>query len=243
MSVGLRALSLAGLSAVVACGTHFTALQTTGASQLVAPESTLTYAIPIEAPKGHVEVASYGVVEVSIADTTTDERLRALHLRIIVTNVADRIWTLDTREQRLALEGRGLSAPAFASADPGSPPPQITVPMGGRRVVDFFFPLPADLALADPLPPFDALWRVSTEAKEAVVDRTIFQSLLMEPSKFPLGADYGNDYYWGPPYWHNPLYARASFRGTDIVPRDFAGHPLIIRRRAAQVAFRSPPRR
>lgn len=229
-------LAVAPVAALVACRAGFAVLPTTSATQAVAAESPVTYAIPRDAPRGLVKVVSYGLVEVSLGDTTANEHLRALHVRMFLRNDGDHSWTVDASAQRLALDGRGVSAPAFASADPGGPPPVITIPTGERRVIDLFFPLPGDLADAHTIPAFDALWRVRTDTG-VVVDRTPFQWLMVEPSAFYLGADYGDDYYWGPPYWYNTAYPRFAFAGTDIVPTDYAGHSVVVYRPAPETAF------
>jgi hypothetical protein len=135
-------------------------------------------------------------------------------------------WTFDTREQRVELDGRDVLAPAFASANAGTPPPVVSVDRNGKRVVDLFFLLPADLQHADAIPEFDAMWRVTAGAG-VIAERTPFERLAIEPD---YGAyddwDYGGDYYWGGPYWINPDFPYAG------VPFGYFGGGVAIHRSA-----------
>jgi hypothetical protein len=185
------------------------------------------YPVPPDAPKGDVRIASFGFADLTPNGVPDDEAhaLHALHLRVVVTDSGDHDWTLDTREQRIDLPLRGQSAPAFASADPnGTAPPVVTVPAGGRRVVDLFFPLPTDLQGAGQLPAFDTVWTVHT-ATQAVTQRTPFDRIIGPPVVTEF--DYGED-YWGPPYWNNPSYAAATFVGVAPLAPVFLGAPVVI---------------
>ena len=131
------------------------------------------------------------------------------------------------REQVVDLDGYGQSVPAYASANAGSAPPAITVSPMGKRVVDLFFPLPAQLQRAERLPSFDVVWKLRAEDKE-IAERTPFERIAVEPppSYDPI-YDYGADYYWGPPYFYDPLYGnRGYYRGAGR----YAGHPMYIHR-------------
>ncbi|MGH7438467.1 MAG: hypothetical protein ACRENE_22505, partial [Polyangiaceae bacterium] len=125
------------------------------------------YPIPPSTPTGDVRLASYGVAELA-PPGGSGRRLYAIHLHMSIADNGSAPFTVDTREQRLDLEGHGMSAPAFASADAGSAPPVVTVPTAGKRVIDLFFPLPADLEAPDNLPAFDAVWRVHADDQVVV---------------------------------------------------------------------------
>jgi hypothetical protein len=221
-----RCLMVALPALATACATEYTYVPRPGIEEPMGNRPAAEYAIPPEAPRGELQVASYGIVHVA-SQAAPDEYLHALHLRVIVRNDSDQPWTLDTREQRVELDGRGQSAPAFASANPGEPPPLVTIPPSGRRVVDLFFPLPADLQEASELPAFDAIWRVEI-GPQAVVERTPFERLQSEPTDYE-AYDYGYDYYWGPPYWYNPLYPEFTFFGPIWVAPELRGPPVTIR--------------
>ncbi len=184
------------------------------------------YPIPKDSPRGDLRIASYGLVDVG-PQSQSDKRIQAVHLRMTVINNSDLPWTLDTRQQRIDVEGYGTSVAAFASANAGSSPPTITVPAKGKRVVDLFFPLPAQLQKAEQLPALEAVWSVQTD-DELVTDRTPFEQIAVQPpATYDATYDYGPDYYWGPPYWYNPYYAEYGFGLT--FPFYFGyGYPLYV---------------
>ena len=186
-----------------------------------------TYPIPRDAPSGTLRIASYGLVDIG-PQTQSDKRIQAVHVRMTLTNDGERPWTLDTREQRIALEGYGTSVAAFASADAGSSPPTITVAPKGKRVVDLFFPLPTQLQNQENLPSFEALWRVQVDG-QVVSDETPFERMAVQPpATYDPTYDYGPNYYWGPPYWYNPYYADFGFVGGISIPPFFFGFPLYV---------------
>src|SRR6185503_10620101 len=107
-----------------------------------------------------------------------DQRVSALRVRLTLTNRSNATWTLDTREQKVDLPGYGTSVAAFTSTDPGSSPPSIVVQPGGQRVVDLFFPVPAQLQTGGQMPQkFDVLWRVQTAAGTIEQRTTIDEGL------------------------------------------------------------------
>ncbi len=221
-----RSSMLALLALATACATEYAYVPPAGIEEPMANRIAAEYAIPPEAPRGELQVASYGIVHVA-SQAAPDKYLHALHLRVILRNDGDQTWTLDTREQRVELDGRGQSAPAFASANPGAPPPLVTIPPSARRVVDLFFPLPADLQEASELPAFDAIWRVDVGA-QPVIERTPFERLQSEPADYE-AYDYGDEYYWGGPYWYNPVYPEFTFFGPVWIAPELRGPPVTIR--------------
>jgi len=199
-------LPLLGLL-TVACSPAYTYVPETNATATVAGRSAADYPIPPEQPQGDVRVASFGFADMAPQGVEPDEEhsTRALHLRLVVANNSDKPWTLDTREQRLDLAGHGQSAPIFASANPGTPPPVVTIPPAGKRVVDLFFPLPVDEQRASKVPEFDAIWTVHTDTR-AVTERVPFSRIMVEPEPTPY--DYGPDYWWQPPYYYDGTVVR-----------------------------------
>ena len=93
----------------------------TSTPQRLDGQSAADYPIPQDKPTGNVRVASFGFVDLGAHGAPQDEAhsLHALHLRMVVSNDSPKIWTLDTRRQRLDLTRRGQSGAAFASADQG----------------------------------------------------------------------------------------------------------------------------
>ncbi len=221
---------------IAACEPDYAYVPVTNAT-VIAGRIAADYRVPQESPHGDVRVASYGIVDLGSANDPRD-RIRAFHLRMTLIDDGEAPWTMDTREQRLDLEGWGSSAAAFASASAGSAPPIITVPPGGRRVVDLFFPLPAPLMHASQLPGFDAIWRVRVDDRD-VTQRTGFERIVIEPpDTFDSRYDYGTDYYWGPPYWYNPSYVGTAFNGASGIPSRYIAEPLYVHRSGTHGMFK-----
>lgn len=219
-----RLLALASLLIATGCASEYAYVPATNATATIQGRIAAEYPIPPNAPQGDVRIASYGIAEVSPSDATGGERLRALHLRVVLANASASPWTFDTREQRVDLSGRGPLAPSFASANPGSPPPTVSVEPNGKRVVDLFFVLPSDLQHASAIPEFDALWNVDT-GSGPIAQRTPFERLLVDPAYGYYDYwDYGPGYFWGGPYWVNPAFAFGPY------PYGYVGSGIVIRR-------------
>jgi hypothetical protein len=205
-------LAVSLLASASGCSTPYAYVPTTNAIATVGNHVAADYAVPPEAPKGDVRIASYGIT--SVTPHGDGAKARALHLRLVLANNGATTWTLDTRAQRLDLGGAALLAPAFASANAGAPPPVVTVPPNGKRVIDLFFLLPPGLDHSPKLPEFDALWRVDT-GNRVVADRTPFERLIVTPVYDP-AWDYGPNYYWGGPYWMDPGFAARAGYGAGV---------------------------
>lgn len=228
------------VTSALACASPSTSTPPAAAATTVTTPSRVAvkYSLPAEAPQGSLEIASFGIARISPA-TDPREHLDAIHLRLAVDNGGEDQWYLDTRQQRIVLDGRGTSAPAFASANPGWPPPVITIPPRNTRVVDLFFPLPFDLQGARVLPAYDAIWQVQLPGHSAG-ERTPFERLRIEPPPIYSEADYGVNYYWGPPYWYDGDYPHFGFGGTVVIPAEYRAQPLVIRRTPNPPHFVTP---
>jgi hypothetical protein len=191
---------------VLGCATEYAYVPTVNATATVDGRKAADYPIPPASPQGDLRVVSYGLTEVAPNDESADV-MSALHLRVVVENRSASAWTLDTREQRIDLSGRGALVPAFASANAGTQPPLVAIDPSAKRVVDMFFLLPQDLQGADDIPAFGALTQVNTADTGVVSERTPFERLNVEPEGGGNdGWDYGPNYYWGGPYWFNPAF-------------------------------------
>src|SRR5262249_37770424 len=133
------------------------------------------YNIPPESPRGDVTVVSYGVTELQVAPESGAHE-PFVHVRMTVANNnADGPWTVDTREQLLAIGGEGQSRPAYVNTDqPGSP--TLTLAAGQKRALDLYYPLPATMRGASALPSFDLVWNVHTD-RRVVAERTPFERI------------------------------------------------------------------
>ena len=180
-------LLMLSFAAAVGCSPTYGYVPLTSATVPVRGPTAADYPVPPppEAPDGSVRIASHGVTKV--APPGSGREARALDLRVVLANKGLTMWTFNTNEQRLDLYGIGMIAPAFASADAGSPPPFVTVPPNGERITDLFFVLPARLQQTDNLPRFDAVWSVNT-GTTGVAERTPFERLVAAPAYGHRGA-------------------------------------------------------
>ena len=201
-----------GALAVAGCEHNYVYRPTVATTSAVAGRLASYYAIPPESPRGSVQLATFGFAD--IHPTGDDEELRAIHMRMVVSNNDDTPWRIDTREQLVALPGDGQSRPAFANSD-GGPGPIIEIPPSGKRTVDLFYPLPEHMQDASDVPAFDTLWKVDTSTR-VVADRTPFERLEVVP-RYAYEYD---DYGWGPGWYYDPYYVHGgAFVGVRVGPR------------------------
>jgi len=183
-------------------------------------------AIPPERPQGAIEVVSYGVTTLRQSNAEAP----ALHVRAIVTNDGDSApWQIDTTKQMLAIPGEGQSRAMFVNSDVGTLP-NVAIAQHERRVIDFYFPLPAGMQDPSKLPHFDLLWQVDTPAR-TVASRTSFERVDREPeaTAYAVAAPWP---YWagyGPYWWYDPFYPRAVFLHTRPIVIHGGGHVTVGR--------------
>jgi hypothetical protein len=224
-----RLIGLVLGAGLVACGPEYAYVPTTNA-EVVGNRVAADYQIPESAPRGEVQLESYGFAEASPTEQP-GEHMRTLHLRVIVIDNSAANWTFDTRAQRVQIDDVGAVAPVFASASSGATPPLVVIPPNGKRVVDLFFPLPATMQRAENISGFDAIWRVTTD-QGTVAQRTAFDRVEVELPEADYSSywDYGPGYYWGAPYWYNPYYYDYPVVGGYHIGPHYFGHPVGIHR-------------
>jgi hypothetical protein len=161
-----------------ACGSNSTYIPEERATATLGGRTAAAYALPSDRNKqGGLRLASYGMSELKQND---DESLKAIHLRMAVSDNGTQPVTLDTRQQRLQLpDGRQL-APAYATSR-ASVPPLIQVTPGSARTVDLFFPLPPDIAEESNPSQFDIIWRVDV-GNQTVSQVTPFDQVSVDPA-------------------------------------------------------------
>lgn len=175
--------------------------------------------IPQESPKGTVEVTSFGITDLK----SSNDHMPVIHVRMVVTNDGDVTpWTMDTGEQLLQIPGEGESAPIYVNSDVRTLP-NVSIAQHERRVLDFYFPLPATIKSDSQLPAFDLAWKVNTAAR-TVASSTAFDRVA-RPEAVAYG-DYDVDYWplwagYGPYWWYDTYYPGRVFRH----PRPIAIHP------------------
>lgn len=203
------------------CDRSYVYQPTVATTSAIAGRTASYYAVPPEAPRGSVQLATFGFAKLRAEGATNAPEVRAIHMRMVVANNSPVTWTLDTREQLLSLPGGGASVPAYAIADAGEGP-LVVVPPSGKRTIDLFYPLPASMDDAEELPAFDTVWKVQTDTR-AVADRTPFERLEVVP--YHAVDDY---YYWGGGSYYDPYYPRGAFVGVRAAPGYYGHHTVVI---------------
>ncbi len=205
------ALSLTVVAAALGgCDHSYVYSPTVATTSAIAGRPASYYPVPPEAPRGSVQLATFGFAEIHPQGAPENANVRALHMRMIVANNSQAPWTVDTREQVLSLPTRGMSRPAYAAAE-GGEGPLVVVPPLGKRTIDLFYPLPANMEDAEDVPAFDSVWKVQTDAR-VVADRTPFERLEVVPH-----YSY-DDYSWGPGYYYDPYYPGGAWVGVRVAP-------------------------
>ena len=108
------------VAGVQACGSSSTYIPEEKATATLGGRTAASYALPSERnEQGGLRVASYGV---SKLEQKGNDPLKAIHLRLAVSDNGEQPMVLDTRAQRLQLpDGRQL-APAYVRARASVPP-------------------------------------------------------------------------------------------------------------------------
>ncbi len=173
----LRTLGLLiGALAASGCAQHYAFRPAENATASVSGIAAASYPLPPEAPRGDVRLASLGIVKLRPHGTT--QFTRVLHVRMVVDNMSDAPWTIDTRQQQVLLDSHRCSPSYMSGAGAG---PLVTVAQGGRAEVNLFYKLPAGLEKASRLSGFDALWAIDA-GKQHVAMRTPFDRI---PGELP----------------------------------------------------------
>lgn len=211
----MRATLFAALLGLSACGGgQYVYQPETANAVLPSGIAASRTAIPQEQPQGSVEVASYGITQL----TTDGQRIPVIHARLVVSNDGDdSAWHLDARRQIAEIPGAGRSAPIYANADVRTMP-DVTIRRHERHIVDLYYPLPDAEASAEHLPAFTLQWEVSTPAR-TVASSTAFDRVGVDPepayaydAAWPMYAGYGP--YW----WYDPFYPQVVFVGASRYP-------------------------
>jgi hypothetical protein len=166
----MRAVLVAGALVLISCApTRYTYAPVTVTSADMAGRAAVDVPIP---STGSVRLSTFGIAELDLGRTPP---VRALHVRMSLTNDSEQAWSLDASLLRaeLADVGRTEVAPRTSA---GLRPPTLEVAPHTTREVDVFFPLPEDLASARELPAFDVVWTLRTQSGE-VERRTPFERI------------------------------------------------------------------
>jgi hypothetical protein len=168
-------LSLLVALGLASCANGGTYVPSVTSNAVVAKMEAADYPIPPEKPTGDVRLATLGVIDVHPMEAPTGTA-KAIHLRMVATNTGSSPWTIDAREQRIAVAGGAQIRAGEAFTVQGAQPPVVKVAPGGKETIDLFFLLPTALRQASTRPEFDVLWTVHT-ATRIVEERTSFDRL------------------------------------------------------------------
>lgn len=175
-------------------------------------------AISRELPAGQVDVASFGLVELTPDDTPA---MPALHVRLVIANHSDRApWAFDARTTQLEL-GDVRERATFANSDRATLP-VVILDRGETVLVDLYFALPAHCG---DLASFAVAWQLSTGQGMRTV-RTHFDADHTPSATAAITHHAG----WGPRWWFDPAHEWSSFYRQDgvITPRP-PSHVLVTR--------------
>jgi hypothetical protein len=166
---------------------------------------SVTIAVPAEAPRGTVELSSFGKVTLAVEG---GQSLDALHVRMVIANAGDLApWTIDLPGTTLKAQG-SLSYRVVAANSNIATLPAVIVGTGEVRTLDLYFPMPAR---ADS---FELAWRVTTPTSE-VHERTQFTREVSDASAAPLPTG------WVSHWWFDPGYPWRTYFHHDgiLAPR------------------------
>jgi hypothetical protein len=202
---------------LAACAGSYVYQPAENATARISGQVAARYPIPPESPRGEVRVASFGV-------TKLEDAGRTLHVRMVVENNGDDPWTVDTREQLITIPGEGQSRPLYANTA-SDDLPIVQVDPRGQRTLDLFYPLPPDMQGPGKIPEFDLLWSVRTPER-LVTERTPFDRLQVEPQVASVDWGFGYGPMWGPAWWYDPWYGRATFVHRPVIIGPPIRHPV-----------------
>lgn len=167
-----------------------------------------------------LELASYG-----IAELTTDDgvAIPVLHVRAVISNTTrDLPWAVDGSKLRVELAS-GQIAPAFVNSDVATLPVAILDPRESRTI-DFYFPLPSDLADHGGPVSFALTWPFNMPAH--IVRTAWFEraAAITQARRQPDAAG------WGQHWWVDPRYPWPAHRHRPGIATDRPPSYVIVTR-------------
>jgi hypothetical protein len=183
----MRAVLVAGALVLISCApTRYTYAPVTVTSADMAGRAAVDVPVP---SAGSVRLSTFGIAELDHGRT---HPVRALHVRMSLTNDSDQPWSLDASLLRAELADLGSSEVAPRTVT-GLRPPTVEVPPRTTREVDVFFPLPEGLASARELPAFDVVWTLRTQSGE-LERRTPFERIVVRRRPTVNGVEVNEPY-------------------------------------------------
>jgi hypothetical protein len=184
-----------------------------GVSRWPSGYRAMTVAVPAEAPRGHVELSSYGFTDL---DPEGGPPITTLHVRIAVENASDHVpWTIDYSRTTLDIRGESRVTAAFINGEAATLP-YVTIERGQHALADLYFPLPARMHGEADLPSFDVTWQVATPDR-LLESRTRFERARVGVAATTPTPPLGRAHKW----WFDPGYSWSTYyhRPGYAVPR------------------------
>ena len=167
-----------------------------------------------EPQTSRVHVASFGVGEITPDDNTP---LDVLHVRTIIDNVTDgQSWEMVVSTAHVEISNGAPIFAVVANSDSATLP-VIIVERGHRKIVDLYFPVPAEVYDPAELGAFDFSWTPSTPTGRATNVR-LLRSTAAQQFEETESRVAGWGHYW----WSNPAYPWSTLSQQ---PRDLVATP------------------
>jgi len=171
-------LLLVGALSFAACANGNAYVPAVTSNAVVANGQAIDYPMPPEAPAGDIRLQTIDVVDVHPLGAPTGTA-KAIHVRMVATNTGTTAWTIDAREQRVALTGAAAIHAGGAFTGQVAEPPVAEIAPGGKGTIDLLFVLPEAFQRGSTRPEFDVLWTVHTGTRTVEL-RTPFERLNMK---------------------------------------------------------------
>lgn len=162
---------------------------------------------------GDIELVSFGIATLS-ADSGPP--ITAVHVREAFANRSDDFaWTVDASLATVWF-GRGGPIHAVLANSDVATLPLLRIAHGERRMIDLYFPVPADRMSDEELGAFTVAYRVYTPTR-----RYESSAALLRSPRWPTREERGPEPGWGRRWWADPSYPWTQYwrRPGHAVPR------------------------
>jgi hypothetical protein len=172
-------------------------------------------AIPPSMPAGTLEIASFGLVELTPSDMTP---MTTLHVRIAVTNAShERPWNVDLAGATVRVGGEAART-LLANSDLPTLPIAL-VERGQPRTFDLYFSVPPGVRDEEDLAGLDFRVQVATPAR--TVQAVVHFTRRDPPERLGARGDAVRVAGWGSQWWADPAFPWPTFhrRSGIITPK------------------------
>jgi hypothetical protein len=199
----MRAIPLAAL-VLTACSGSDSVYAPTGANTWNDGYPSAVMPAPPGAPAGTVEVASFGLIELTPADMPP---MMTLHVRVVAANSSDRPWRVDLPAATVRA-GTSESRTLLANSDLATLPVAL-VERGQPRTFDLYFAAPGGIRDEDELAELD--FRIPVVTAERTFQTQVHFARREQLDLPALRGDPVRAAGWGSHWWADPQYAWPAF--------------------------------